>query len=90
MVDETTEERTECISCAPDDKAPAAYRWHPGTVGVHPLCVEHAKEDLVDEEDLSEFERDKEPVSGYLTPMDGGPKIRTWSDWNNYQEEVNG
>lgn len=78
----------ECLSCPPDNKKVATYRWHPGSVGVFPVCEEHAKEDLVDKEDLPEFRRNSEPVAGYLTPIDGSRKIRTWEEWDNYQEET--
>lgn len=77
-----------CLSCPPGDKPVAEFQWHPGSVGVYPACIECAKDDLVDADELPEWKRDKEPVAGYLTPINGGPKIRTWEEWNDYQENL--
>jgi hypothetical protein len=66
-----------CLSCPPGDKPVAEYQLHSRSVGVYPACVECAKDDLVDADELPDWKRDNEPVAGHLTPINGGPKIRT-------------
>ena len=80
---------TDCISCPRDEKSIAEYHWHPGSVGVHPLCVEHAKDDLITRSEVPIYKDITDPVSGYLTPVGGGPKIMTWEDWARFHRDSN-
>lgn len=81
------EDVTRCLSCPRGEKPVATFRWHPG-FGTMPVCTEHAKKDLVEEEDMAEWEIERDPVTGFLTPIDKPrPKIRTWKEWHEYHKQ---